>query len=147
MEEDILNYSPTVMFRGTPCIDHWLKWFGIEWNKITVAGNHEYKDTDNLYINSLQSSVKSYPLRVTMTMYIVLCHISKSLHSEKKMCDSSQCVWSVHLYSLYYMWTRAVASAHKCSQWTLRSREYKFNRWALFNRFSGLTSFILRTLL
>ena len=82
-------------------------------------------------------------------MYIVLCHISKSLHSEKKNVwqFTIQCVWSVHLYSLYYMWTRAVASAHKCSQWTLRSREYKFNRWALFNRFSGLTSFILRTLL
>ena len=41
MEEDILNYSPTVMFRGTPC------------NTFTIVGKHECKETN------IMNSVKS----------------------------------------------------------------------------------------
>jgi len=56
MEEDILNYSPTVIFRGTPCT-----WLNLVWclftiflrffiykerNKFTVTANHKYKETD-----------------------------------------------------------------------------------------------------
>ena len=39
----------------------------LERNKqVSVAGNHEYKETVN--INSLQSSLKSHPLWVTMEL-------------------------------------------------------------------------------
>jgi len=39
MEKDILNYSPTVMFRGTPCSSNWLKFdnrFSVRWPGPTV---------------------------------------------------------------------------------------------------------------
>ena len=39
MEEDILNYSPTVMFRGTPCMLKEIKNF-------TAAEKHECKIKD-----------------------------------------------------------------------------------------------------
>ena len=41
-----------------------IKWLRKETNKIIVAGNNEYKQTDN--INFVQSSLKSHPLLVTL---------------------------------------------------------------------------------
>ena len=38
-------------------------------NKFTVAGNHEYKETDN--INSVKSSLKSHLLWVTLYIFNV----------------------------------------------------------------------------
>ena len=58
MEEDFLNYSQTVMFRGTPCISTVdLRVGPIKlWNKKTVSGKPKLNDINSISTasNSLQ---------------------------------------------------------------------------------------------